>query len=114
MVRVGTPGLSPTIRRAIRAGFVLASLLLLASCNSATLGTSVEGSQLDITDKVRSIDLLPRQTQPVNATAAVSAGGNRAAPAALYESAAVTTVSDATTLAECAYPAQSRRIPAPA
>ena len=62
MVRVGTLGPSQTIRRAVRAGFVLASLLLLASCNSATLGTSVEGSQIDITDKVRSIDLLPRQT----------------------------------------------------
>jgi general secretion pathway protein D len=93
MVRVGTLGPS-TIRRAVRAGFGLASLLLLASCNSATLGTSVEGSQLDITDKVRSIDLLPRQPQPVNATATVSAGGNRAAPAALYEGATVTTVSD--------------------
>ncbi len=94
MVRVGTLGPSPTIRRAVRAGFVLASLLLLASCNSATLGTSVEGSQIDITDKVRSIDLLPRQPQPVNATSTVAGGGNRTAPATLYEGAAVTTVSD--------------------
>src|SRR5690349_2595302 len=94
MVRVGTQRRSQTFRRAARAGSVLASLFLLASCNSATLGSSVEGSQIDITDKVRSIDLLPRQPQPVNATATVSAGGNRAAPAALYEGAAITTVSD--------------------
>ena len=94
MVRVGRLGRYPTVRRGVCAAFVLSSLLLLASCNSATLGTSVDGSQLDITDKVRSLDLLPRQPQPVGAANAAS-GRNRAGNAAIYEGAEVTAVSDA-------------------
>jgi general secretion pathway protein D len=93
MVRVGRLGRYPTIRRGVCAAFVLSSLLVLASCNSATLGTSVDGSQLDITDKVRSIDLLPRQPQSMGAANAAS-GRNRAGNAAIYEGAEVTAVSD--------------------
>ena len=69
MVRVGSLGRYPTIRRSVRAAFLLTSLGLLASCNSATLGSSVEGSQIDVVDKVRSLDIMPRQPQPVNAAA---------------------------------------------
>jgi general secretion pathway protein D len=94
MVRVGNPGRYPTIRRSVRAAFLLASLGLLASCNSATLGTSVEGSQIDVIDKVRSLDILPRPNQPVNAGAGAATGQGRAAQAALYEGVEVTAVSD--------------------
>jgi len=94
MVRVGSSGRYPTIRRSVRAASLLASLGLLASCNSATLGTSVEGSQVDVIDKVRSLDILPRPNQPVNAGAGAAAGQGRAAQAAVYEGVEVTAVSD--------------------
>jgi general secretion pathway protein D len=58
-----------------------------------TVGSSVEGSQLDISDKVRSLDLLPRQPQPVGPTAA-GYGQNRNGNAAVYEGADITAVSD--------------------
>jgi general secretion pathway protein D len=93
MVRVGRLGRYPVIRRSTCAAFVLASLALLSSCNSATVGSSVEGSNLDISDKIRSLDLLPRQTQPVGSTAA-GYGQNRNGNAALYEGADITAVSD--------------------
>lgn len=72
---------------------LLSSLTLLESCNSATVGSSVDGSQLDITDKIRSIDLLPHQPQPVG-NGAAAAGSNRAGSPAIYEGAAITAVSD--------------------
>jgi general secretion pathway protein D len=93
MVRVGKPGRYPTIRRSISAAFLLTSLGLLTSCNSATLGTSVEGSQVDIVDKVRSLDIMPRQSQPVGGLAATPAAG-RSGQAAIYEGVEVTAVSD--------------------
>jgi len=93
MVRVGSLGRYPTIRRSVRAAFLLTSLGLLASCNSATLGSSVEGSQIDVVDKVRSLDIMPRQPQPVNA-AAIAHGEGRAERVALYEGVEVTAVSD--------------------
>jgi general secretion pathway protein D len=93
MVRVGSPGRYPTIRRSVCAAFLMTSLGLLASCNSATLGSSVEGSQVDVLDKVRSLDILPRQSQPVNA-AATASGQGRSERAAIYEGAEVTAVSD--------------------
>ncbi|WGS18104.1 MULTISPECIES: type II secretion system secretin GspD [unclassified Bradyrhizobium] len=93
MMRVTKLSRHPAIRRGIAAVLLLSSLPLLESCNSATVGSSVEGSQLDITDKIRSIDLLPRQSQPVG-TASATAGSNRASSPAIYEGAAITAVSD--------------------
>ena len=93
MVRVGRLGRYPTIRRGVRAAFVFSSLVLLASCNSATIGSSVDGSQLDIANKVQSIDLLPRQPQPVT-TAAGTSGSSHAGAAAIYEGTEVTAVAD--------------------
>ena len=93
MVRVGSLGRYPTIRRSVCAAFLLTSLGLLASCNSATLGSSVEGSQVDVVDKVRSLDILPRQSQPVNAAAGASSQ-SRTDNAAIYEGVEVTAVSD--------------------
>src|SRR5882724_4765223 len=94
MVRVGSLGRYPTIRRSVCAAFLLTSLGLLASCNSATLGSSVEGSQIDVLDKVRSLDITPRQPQPVNAAAMAGSGQGRGENAAIYEGVEVTPVSD--------------------
>jgi general secretion pathway protein D len=94
MVRVGSLGRYPTIRRSVCAAFLLTSLGLLACCNSATLGSSVEGSQVDVLDKVRSLDIMPRANQPVNAAAGAATGQGRTAQAALYEGVEVTAVSD--------------------
>ncbi|MCA6123835.1 type II secretion system secretin GspD [Bradyrhizobium sp. WSM 1704] len=94
MQRVGKVG-RPTIRGGLGAAFVLASLGLLASCNSATVGDAgVDSAQIDVTDKVRSLDLSARQPQTVNGMAATggSAGSVRAA---MYEGSEVTAVSDA-------------------
>ncbi|MET4386013.1 general secretion pathway protein D [Bradyrhizobium sp. F1.4.3] len=95
MQRVGTMGRRP-IRGGFGAVFVLSSLVLLVSCNSATVGDAgVDAAQLDVSDKVRSLDLLPRQPQPVNALAATTGsqgGGN--VRAAMYEGSEVTAVAD--------------------
>ncbi|RZN30297.1 type II secretion system protein GspD [Bradyrhizobium sp. Leo121] len=64
----------------------------MASCNSATVG-GVDSAQVDISDKVRSLDLLPRQSQPVNASGAGGAQGG-SVRAAMYEGSEVTAVSD--------------------
>lgn len=96
MQRVGTMGRRPIIRGGLGAMFVLSSLVLLASCNSATVGDAgVDAAQLDVSDKVRSLDLLPRQTQPVNALAATTGGqGGSNVRAAMYEGSEVTAVAD--------------------
>lgn len=91
-MRVGRLGRYQRIRGGIGAAFVLLSLGLLASCNSATVG-GVDSAQVDISDKVRSVDLLPRQSQPVNALGAGGAQGG-GVRAAMYEGSEVTAVSD--------------------
>src|ERR1700744_2067299 len=93
MVRVGTPGRYPTINGSARAAFIILSLGLLASCNSATINSTNDGAQLDIMDKVRSVDLLPRQAQPVNAMAATTAGQGSSRPV-MYEGTEATAVAD--------------------
>ncbi|SED87845.1 type II secretion system secretin GspD [Bradyrhizobium erythrophlei] len=95
MQRVGTVGRCPTIRGGLAAIFALTSLGLLASCNSATVGESVDASQVDVTDKVRSLDLLPRQPQPVSGLAAAGGGQGGSVRAAMYEGSDVTGVADA-------------------
>ncbi|QOZ38443.1 type II secretion system protein GspD [Bradyrhizobium sp. CCBAU 53421] len=67
----------------------------MASCNSATVGESVDASQVDVTDKVRSLDLLPRQPQPVSGLAATGGSQSGAVRAAMYEGSEVTGVADA-------------------
>ncbi|MFK4513485.1 general secretion pathway protein D [Bradyrhizobium japonicum] len=96
MQRVGTMGRRPIIRGGLGAMFVLSSLVLLASCNSATVGdVGVDAAQLDVSDKVHSLDLLPRQTQPVNALAATAGGqGGGNVRAAMYDGGDVTAVAD--------------------
>src|SRR5579863_882231 len=94
MVRVGKPGRYRTIGRSACAVLILLSTGLLISCNSATVGISNDGSQLDIMDKVRSLDLLPRQPQPVNGGAATSGQNRASSRPAMYEGMDVTAVSD--------------------
>jgi general secretion pathway protein D len=90
MVRVGRPGRYLTIGRSLGAAFMLLSASLLVSCNSTTVGTA-DGNDIDVLDKVRSLDILPRQPQQVNAVAANT--GQRGRPA-VFEGTAVTTVSE--------------------
>ncbi|MDR3484787.1 MAG: type II secretion system secretin GspD [Bradyrhizobium sp.] len=67
---------------------------LLVSCNSATVGSSNDGSQLDIMDKVRSLDLLPHQPQPVNAGTTASGQSRSGGRPMMYEGTDVTAISD--------------------
>jgi general secretion pathway protein D len=94
MVRVGEPSRYRTIGRSASAVFILLAMGLLISCNSATVGSSNDGSQLDVMDKVRSLDLLPRQPQPVNAGTAASGQSRGSGRPMMYEGADVTAVSD--------------------
>jgi general secretion pathway protein D len=95
MVRVGKLGRYPTIRRSVHAALALTSFVVLASCNSATVGGGgVDAAQIDILDKVRSLDILPRQPQPVNAATTTAGQNGGGARAAMYEGVEVTAVSD--------------------
>lgn len=91
MVRVGRPGRYPTTGRSVCAVLILLSTGLLASCNSATVGSTTDNSQIDVLDKVRSLDILPRQPQPVD-TASTNPG-QRSRPV-MFEGTEVTAVSD--------------------
>ena len=91
MVRVGNPGRSPTVGRSIGAALLLLSVGLLASCNSATM-SSGDSPDIDVLDKVRSLDILPRQPQQVNAAEANA--GQRSHPV-IYEGTEVSGVSEA-------------------
>jgi general secretion pathway protein D len=71
------------------------SLGLLASCNSATVRESVDGSQLDVTDKVRSLDLLPRQPQSVSALAPTTGSLGGSVRPAMYDGREAAAVADA-------------------
>jgi general secretion pathway protein D len=90
MVRVGRLGRYLTIGRSLGAAFVLLSASLLVSCNSTTVATA-DGNDIDVLDKVRSLDILPRQPQQVNSVATNT--GQRSRPA-VFEGTAVTTVSE--------------------
>jgi general secretion pathway protein D len=58
---------------------MVTSVLLLASCNSATVNTGGTGpGDLDVLDKVRSLDILPRY--PTQAGALTTSSGPRAQP----------------------------------
>src|SRR5262249_34510389 len=71
MSRVGNQRRSLTIARgACAIALAFGAISLLTSCNYATLGGSgsVAPADIDVLDKVRSMDIMPRQTQPVAAT----------------------------------------------
>src|ERR1700761_755092 len=95
MVRVGMLGRYRVIGRSVCAAFILSSMGLLVSCNSATMGTtSTNGAEIDVLDKVRSLDLTPRQPEAVNVATTASSGQGGASRAAMYEGTEVTAVSD--------------------
>src|SRR6195256_970444 len=91
MVRVANPDWAPPVGRSICTAFILLSVVLLASCNSATVG-SVNGSDIDVIDKVRSLDTLPRYPQQTNA--AEGNAGQRARPV-MFEGTEVSDVAEA-------------------
>src|ERR1700730_16583313 len=62
---VGNPNRYPTVVRSACAVILVFSASLLTSCNSATIG-SADTAEIDVLDKVRSLDILPRQPQQMN------------------------------------------------
>jgi general secretion pathway protein D len=96
MVRVGMRRYRVIGRSVCAAFFIISSMSVLVSCNSATTGntsTSTDGNQMDVLDKVRSLDLMPRQSDAVNAGTVASGRGNAARPV-MFEGTEVTAVSD--------------------
>jgi general secretion pathway protein D len=91
MVRVGKLDRYSKIGRSFCAIFVLLSTSLLISCNSATISSTTDSSQIDVLDKVRSLDILPREPQPIGA--ATTSSGQRSRPVT-FEGTEVTAVSD--------------------
>lgn len=90
MLRVGNRGLSPSVGRSICAAFVLSSVVALASCNSATVNSN-SASDIDVLDKVRSLDTLPRYPQ---ASASAANTGQRIQPA-VFQGTEVSDISEA-------------------
>src|ERR1700737_2282082 len=87
MEYVGNPSRYPTVG-GICVVMTLLSSLLLTSCNSATIGASAT-ADIDLLDNVRSLDILPRQPQQVNASQ--SNAGQRSRPA-VYDGSEVTDI----------------------
>ena len=96
MGRVGNRSRYPTAARSICAvTILLSSISVLTSCNFATVGGNAPNANntpldLDVLDKVRSLDILPRQPQAVNDTQ-TDAGRARAA---VFEGTIVSDVSE--------------------
>ncbi|SDN39264.1 type II secretion system secretin GspD [Afipia sp. GAS231] len=66
MARVGNQGRSGSVAHNIcLIAFAFCAANVLISCNSATVGTTAP-ADIDVLDKVRSLDILPRQTQTVS------------------------------------------------
>ena len=79
MISVGKLRRHRTISRGVCAAFIILSIGPLASCNSVTTGSTTDGAEIDILDKVRSLDIQPRQPQTVNAASSGQGGGSRPA-----------------------------------
>jgi general secretion pathway protein D len=98
MARVGNHGRSQTAARSLGViALALCAAPLLTSCNFATVGTSAQPdigapADVDVLDKVRSLDIMPRQSQAVNA--AQNSTGERSR-AAVFEGTEITDVADA-------------------
>jgi general secretion pathway protein D len=88
MEHVGNTSRYPTVIGSACVVMTLLSALLLTSCNSATFGTS-DTADIDVLDKVRSLDILPRQPQQVNALQPNTGQRSRAA---VYDGTEVTDV----------------------
>src|SRR5260370_24957838 len=91
MVRVANQGWTPPVGRSISIAFMLLSAGLLASCNAVTV-SSGSGADIDVLDKVRSLDTLPRYPQQANPAEANA--GQRSRPV-MFEGTEVSHVADA-------------------
>ena len=65
---------------------------LLVSCNSVTVGTTTAPADIDVLDKVRSLDILPRQAQPVSN---LQPNAGERGRAAVFEGTEISEVADA-------------------
>jgi general secretion pathway protein D len=95
MVSVGNPSRHRVGGRYLWAIVVILASGLLVSCNSATVGTTsgaLETSDIDVLDKVRSLDISPRNPQKFGA--AQSSGGQRSR-AAVYDGTEITEIAEA-------------------
>jgi len=94
MASVGKSRPSITVGRGIGAALMVPGVLLLASCNMATTsnsnGTSTQ--DIDVIDKVKSLDILPRY--PTQAGASTTSSGPRAQPV-VFQGAEVTDIAAA-------------------
>jgi general secretion pathway protein D len=94
MMRFGNQRRFRAVARNVCAmAFVLCTVTLLASCNSATLGTATTNApgDIDVLDKVRSLDIMPRQPEAVNASQTNVGERSRAA---VYEGTVITDIPD--------------------
>src|SRR5579871_1393528 len=72
----GCPSLS--VGRGIGVALMVFSVLALASCNSATVNSGGPPADVDVMDKVRSLDILPRY--PTQTGTSTTSSGPRAQP----------------------------------
>ena len=92
MVRVGNQrSLRTTACSLCAIAMMLCTIGLLASCNSATIGTTAP-ADIDVLDKVRSLDIMPRQAEVTGATQTMAGERGRAA---VYEGTVISDVPDA-------------------
>ena len=91
MVGVRKQGPSLSVGRGIGIALLISFLLALASCNSATVnpGGPIANPDVDITDKVRSIDIQPRY--PTQIGSSTTSSGPRTEPM-IYQGTEVTDV----------------------
>lgn len=91
MVRIGNQGRSRMIARSICvAALIVCAAAVLSSCNFVSVGAPPP-AEVDVLDKVRSLDILPRQTQNVNA---VQTNAGERSRAAVYEGTIISDVAE--------------------
>lgn len=91
MVRIGKQSRSRMIARSICvAALIVCAAAVLSSCNFVSVGAPPP-AEVDVLDKVRSLDILPRQTQNVNA---VQTNAGERSRAAVYEGTIISDVAE--------------------
>jgi general secretion pathway protein D len=91
MVRVGNPSRYQAIGRGVSTVVTLLCAVLLTSCYSATVATN-DKTDIDVLDKVRSLDIFPRNPRQVSAFE--PSGGQRLSPI-VYNGTEVTDIPEA-------------------
>jgi general secretion pathway protein D len=92
MVRVGNQGRSRAAARGFGASAIALFLVsILTSCNLATVGGSTAPADIDVLDKVRSADIMPRQPEAIGGG---QPNAGQRAKSAVYEGTEVTDVGD--------------------